>query len=119
MQIVNVVEAKSRFSELLSRAAAGERFLIQRRERSLAVLLGHEELARLERASQVAHNLALSLGQDEALLRQVENQELHPAMAAFGLWRDESELEDLADEIWRERQAESEREAVGFENPGQ
>lgn len=119
MQTINVVEAKSRFSELLSRAAAGERFLIQRRERALAVLLGHEELARLEQAAQMARHLALSLGQDAALLKQVENQELHPAMAAFGLWREESEFEDLADEIWRERQAESEREAVTFENPGQ
>jgi antitoxin (DNA-binding transcriptional repressor) of toxin-antitoxin stability system len=31
---MNVSEAKSRFSELLSRAAAGERNVIQRRERT-------------------------------------------------------------------------------------
>ena len=118
MQTINVVEAKSRFSELLSRAAAGERFLIQRRERAVAVLLGHEELARLEQAAQMARHLALSLGQDEALLKQVENQELHPAMAAFGLWRDEPEFADLSEEILWERQAENERQRVSFEDPG-
>jgi prevent-host-death family protein len=90
MEKINVVEARSRFSELLSRAAAGERFLIQRRERAVAVLLSHEELSRLEQKAHMAHHLALSLGQDEVLLKEVENQTLHPAMAAFGLWRDEA-----------------------------
>ena len=32
METINVAEAKSRFSELISRAGNGERFLIQRRE---------------------------------------------------------------------------------------
>jgi antitoxin (DNA-binding transcriptional repressor) of toxin-antitoxin stability system len=35
MEGINVAEAKSRFSELVSRAASGERFLIRRRERPL------------------------------------------------------------------------------------
>jgi prevent-host-death family protein len=118
MQTINVVEAKSRFSELLSRAAAGERFLIQRRERAVAVLLSHEELARLEQAAQMARHLALSLGQDEALLKQVEDQELHPAMAAFGLWRDEPEFSDLSETILRERHIQGERREISFEDTG-
>ena len=60
METINVAEAKSRFSELISRAATGERFIIQRRERPVAALIGAAELERLERA---ARRLALVLGQ--------------------------------------------------------
>jgi hypothetical protein len=49
--------------------------------------------------SQLACRMARALGQDEALLNQVEAQEAHPAMAAYGLWRDEPDLVTLADEI--------------------
>lgn len=109
MEDVSVGEAKSRFSELISRATAGERFLIRRRSRPVAVLIGSGELERLERMSRVAHRLALVLGQDAALLKQVEAQEVHPAMAAYGLWRDEPELVALADEIRANRQEQSSR----------
>ena len=114
METLNVAEAKSRFSELLSRAAAGERFVIQRRERPLAALIGASELERLERAVRVARRLALALGQDPAVLGRVERGELHPAMAAFGLWRDEPDLSALADEIDRERQSLPPRPEVGL-----
>ncbi|HZD56735.1 MAG TPA: type II toxin-antitoxin system prevent-host-death family antitoxin [Anaerolineales bacterium] len=103
METINVAEAKSRFSELISRAAAGERFIIQRRERPMAALIGAAELERLERTSHAARRLALALGQSEAILEKVERRELHPAMAAFGLWRDEPDLADLAEEIAAER----------------
>ena len=103
METINVAEAKSRFSELISRAASGERFVIQRRERPMAALIGTEELERLERTSRAARRLALALGQDEAILDRIERQELHPAMAAFGLWREESDLADLTEEITAER----------------
>jgi prevent-host-death family protein len=103
MESINVAEAKSRFSELISRAAAGERFIIQRRERPVAALNGTTELERLERTSRAARRLALALGQGEAILAKIERCELHPAMAAFGLWRDETDLTDLADEIAAER----------------
>ena len=36
METINVADAKSRFSELISRATSGERFIIQRRERPVA-----------------------------------------------------------------------------------
>jgi prevent-host-death family protein len=103
METINVAEAKSRFSELISRAASGERFIIQRRERPVAALIGAAELERLQRTSRAARRLALALGQDEAILDKIERRELHPAMAAYGLWRDEADLADLADEISAER----------------
>jgi prevent-host-death family protein len=103
METINVAEAKSRFSELISRAASGERFIIQRRERPVAALIGTVELEHLERTSRAARRLALALGQAETILDKIERRELHPAMAAYGLWRDESDLADLADEIIAER----------------
>ena len=103
MEAINVAEAKSRFSELISRAASGERFIIQRRARPVAALIGAVDLERLERTSRAARRLALALGQAESILEKVERGELHPAMAAFGLWRDEPDLAALADEIAAER----------------
>ena len=103
METINVAEAKSRFSELISRAASGERFIIQRRERPVAALIGAVELERLERTSRSVRRLALALGQDEALLEKVVQRELHPAMAAYGLWQDEADLASLAEEIATER----------------
>jgi len=103
VESINVAEAKSRFSELISRAAAGERFIIQRRERPVAALIGAAELERLERSSNSARRLALALGQEAAILNKVEQRELHPAMAAYGLWREETDLATLADEITAER----------------
>jgi prevent-host-death family protein len=105
MESINVADAKSRFSELISRASSGERFIIQRRERPVAALIGTEELERLERMSLAAYRLALALGQDEAILEKVEKRELHPAMAAFGLWQGETDLETLSDEIALRRQS--------------
>ena len=103
MEKINVAEAKSRFSELISRAATGERFIIQRRERPVAALIGTTELERLERTSRAARRLALALGQGETILDKIERRELHPAMAAYSLWWDEADLSELADEIAAER----------------
>lgn len=103
METINVSEAKSRFSELISRAATGERFIIQRRERPVAALIGAAELERLERTSRAARRLALALGQEEAILEKVERREVHPAMAAFGLWREEADLAALAEKVADER----------------
>ena len=103
METINVAEAKSRFSELISRAASGERFIIQRRERPVAALIGTTELERLERTSRAARRLALALGQGQVILDKIERRELHPAMSAYGLWRDEADLADLAEEIAAER----------------
>jgi prevent-host-death family protein len=112
METINVAEAKSRVSELISRAATGERFIIQRRERPVAALIGAADLERLERTSRAARRLALALGQEEAILEKVEQRELHPAMAAFGLWRDEHDLEDMAEQILEERQKPPNRSTI-------
>ena len=111
MEAVSVADAKSHLSELLSRVSAGERFQIQRRERPVAVLIGAEELERLECTSQVSRRLAAALGQDEALLTAIERGEVHPAMAAFGLWRDDPDLADLDQRIARNRAGQSPRPA--------
>jgi len=91
MNVIGTGEARRRLSELISRAAAGERFLVRRRERPMAVLIGVAELERLERRYEAASRLALSLGQSEEVIRQIEEGKEHPAMAAFGLWQDERE----------------------------
>lgn len=117
MESINVAEAKSRFSELISRAAAGERFIIQRRARPVAVLIGSAELERLERASSAARRLALALGQNKDILDKVERRELHPAMAAFGLWCEETDLASLANEIADERLKPSTRSQIDTDSP--
>jgi hypothetical protein len=64
------------------------------------------------RLSETAHRLAVILGQDADLLRQVEAEEVHPAMAAFGLWNGVEELAMLADEIAANRERPSRRVEV-------
>jgi len=114
MQSINIAEAKSRFSELVSRVSGGERFLIQRRDHPLAVLISQTELEQLERTAQLAHRLALALGQDDELLAQVEAGEIHSAMLAFSLWRDEADFETLADEIYANRKQQVVRADIGL-----
>lgn len=99
VETINVADAEGRLSELLSRVTAGERFLIQRRERPVAVLIAADELERLERNARVARRLAAALGQDEQLLEAIEQGAVHPAMAAFGLWHDDSDTADLAERL--------------------
>ena len=103
METINVAEAKSRFSELISRASAGERFIIRRRARTVAVLVSPGEFKRLECLTQAAFHLALAFGHDKPLLTHKQRGEVHPAMAAFGLWRDEDDPQKLATQINVER----------------
>jgi prevent-host-death family protein len=105
---INIAEAKSSFSELVSRTAAGERFIIRRRGRAVAALVNPAELERLERSANMAYHLALALGQNEALLEKVKRREAHPAMAAFGLWNND-EFKNLTNEIYAERESTTSR----------
>lgn len=105
MENINISEAKSRFSEFLSRAASGERFVIFRRERPLAALISAQELSRLERSAEIARRLAQMLGQSKELLASIEAGEAHPAMAAYGLWVDEDDLSDLEEAVYKNRQS--------------
>ncbi|MBU0512596.1 MAG: type II toxin-antitoxin system prevent-host-death family antitoxin [Chloroflexi bacterium] len=112
METLNTAEAKSRFSELLSRTSAGERFIIQRRERPVAALINVEELSQMERASQTARRLAEALGQSGDLLNQIDSGQVHSAMAVFGLWSDEPDLDTLTEKIIANRQNQSERSEI-------
>jgi prevent-host-death family protein len=103
---ISIAEAKSSFSELVSRTAAGERFVISRRGRAVAALINPAELEQLERTASMAHRLALALGQNAALLEAVDRREIHPAMSAFGLWAEE-EFNKLTEEIYAGREADS------------
>jgi len=91
-----------------------ERFLIRRRERPAAVLISTADLERLERGWQAARRLALALGQSAELMQQIEAKEIHPAMAAFGLWRDETDLDGLADEIDDNRRRQAPRPGMSL-----
>jgi hypothetical protein len=55
--------------------------------------------------------LALALGQDAALLEQIDRREVHPAMAVFGLWKDPS-LDHFVEEVYEARQTISDRPGV-------
>ncbi len=112
METVNISEAKSRFSEFLSRAAGGERFVILRRARPLAAIISAGELERLDRAAEITRRLAHTLGQSSDLLEGIEAGRVHPAMAAFGLWKDEEDLEDLGVQILEDRQRSASRHNV-------
>ena len=112
MEKLNMSEAKSHFSEFISRAASGERFVIFRRERPLAAIIGAGELARLERSAEIARRLAQTLGQSPILLENITAGEVHPAMAAYGLWKDEDDLADLPERLTKDRQRPSSRPKV-------
>jgi len=112
MENISISEAKSRFSEYLSRAASGERFVILRRQRPLAAIIGAGELTRLERSAEITRRLAYSLGQSKKILDDVEAGKIHPAMAAFGLWKDEADLADLEEDVKKNRQSPSSRPEV-------
>jgi len=112
MEALSVVETKRKFSDYLSRAASGERFIIQRRGRQLAALIGVDELTQLQRSQALMRRLALSMGQTPAVLDQIERGEVHPAMAAFGLWADDDDLANLAESIARNREAQPQRPAI-------
>jgi prevent-host-death family protein len=107
METINISEVKSRFSEYLSRAASGERFVIVRRARPVAALISAGELERLERLAEITRRLAQTLGQSAKLLEEIEAGKVHPAMAAFGLWKDEEDLDDLETQIISNRRASS------------
>jgi prevent-host-death family protein len=112
MENVNMSDAKSRFSEFLSRAAGGERFVILRRERPLAAVIGAGDLARLERSAEIARRLAQALGQSKQLLESIAAGDVHPAMAAYGLWNGEDDLVDLEKTVQKDRARSSSRPKV-------
>ena len=86
---VGVAEAKRRFSELLARAAfAGERFLIERRGKPIAALIGLEDLLHLEALSPRGT-------EPEA---EAEAEEPQGLLAAAGAFADYEDFEAIMEE---------------------
>jgi prevent-host-death family protein len=92
MKNISMSDAKNHLAEFVTRAASGERFMILRRERPLAAIIGAGELARLKHLAVIVRRLARVLGQSKRLLQSIEAGKTHPAMAAYGLWADEAVL---------------------------
>ena len=65
---------------------------------------------------QTVCRLALALGQDANLLEQIKCGEVHPVMAAFGLWRDDPSLDNITEEIYQRRRAASDQETTSEES---
>jgi len=96
---LNVNEVTNHFDEMITQVTKGERYLIQQANHPLAILINPSELDRLERIAQSVYQLALALGQDNALLTKIKMGQVHPIMAAFGLWADDTSLDNLTEEV--------------------
>ena len=112
MNTISVGETKSHLSEFVSRAAAGERFVIERRGRPVAALVGADTLERLERSADLLRRLAQALGQSEAILAEIASGAEHPITAAFGLMADQPEWDETVAEIYRQRRQGDRRATV-------
>jgi len=88
---INVAEAKSRFSELVNRAAYGkERFLVQRRGKPVGAIVSAEDLARLEAGEEARSGKGL--------------------LAAVGALAEVEDLDQILDDIQRQRANAMDRE---------
>ena len=112
MNTISVGETKSHLSEFVSRAAAGERFVIERRGRPIAALVGADVRERLERSADLMRRLAQALGQSETVLAEIASGVAHPITAAFGLMADQPEWDDTVVEIYRQRRRGDRRATV-------
>lgn len=94
MKVVGVSEAKAHLSSLMARAGyAGERFLIERRGKPLAALVGVEDLERLE--NEPGDDLSRPLG----------------AIALIGTWGEagDREIDAMLAEVYAERERDTGR----------
>jgi prevent-host-death family protein len=88
---IGVAEAKARFSELVNRAShGGERFLIERRGKPVGAIVSAEDLARLEGAQPAPPRRGL--------------------LAAVGAWAEMENLDEIFEEIMRQRDTRLDRE---------
>ncbi len=91
---IRVTEAKAQLSALMARVSyGGERFVIERRGRPLAALVGVEDLERLEKERGATTSRALG------------------ALALVGAWDEveEKDLDPVLDEIYAERERDTGR----------
>ncbi len=94
---VRVTEAKAHLSALMARAGyAGERYLIERRGKPLAALVGVEDLERLEAERGGLHSRSRPRG----------------ALALVGAWGEfveDGEIDTMLEEIYAARERDSGR----------
>ncbi|MDA0987728.1 MAG: type II toxin-antitoxin system Phd/YefM family antitoxin [Chloroflexi bacterium] len=89
--ILGVGEAKKRFSELMSRVAyRRERFIIERHGKPMVALVSAEDLERLEQESVASIGL----------------------LAAVGAWSEYQELDQVVEDIYRQREQVQDRPVV-------
>jgi prevent-host-death family protein len=92
MRTISAMELRRRMGELLDRASAGERIIVERDRRPLAVLVPYEDAVRLEEPPDAARARAL------AALDRLDD--LAGRMAAQ---RDSANLPDATDLVRQER----------------
>ena len=114
MAIVNISvgDAKAKFSELISRAAAGERFVIRRRDKPVAAIIGTDDLERLDGRQKAAAAIARKLGHKTSVIRDIELGKVHPLLALYGTWENQPEWDEIAKLIYRNRRRKSKRPVV-------
>ena len=79
---LSVADAKKHLSELMSRVAYNkERFLIERHGKPMAALVSTEDLAKLEQQPKIGQGL----------------------LAAAGAWSEFDELDQMVEDIYRQR----------------
>lgn len=91
---IRVTEAKAQLSALMARVGyGGERFVIERRGRPLAALVGVEDLERLEKERGATTSRALG------------------ALALVGAWgeAEENDLDAVLDDIYADRERDTGR----------
>lgn len=89
--VLSVADAKKHLSELMSRVAYNqERFLIERRGKPMAALVSVEDLARLEQQPAITKGL----------------------LAAVGAWSEFDELDQMVEDIYKQRREALDREVT-------
>ncbi len=91
---LSVADAKKHLSELMSRVAYNqERFLIERHGKPMAALVSAEDLARLEQEPKTGQGL----------------------LAAVGAWSEFDELDQMVEDIYKQRTEALDREVNLYE----
>jgi prevent-host-death family protein len=109
---ISVGDAKSRFSEMISRAASGERFVIRRRNRPIAALISTNDLERLEGRQQMGADLARRFGQKASIVQAIETGQVHPLVAFYGIWAKQSEWDTIVSDAYKNRSSKRKRPVV-------
>ncbi len=109
---ISVGDAKSRFSEMISRVASGERFVIRRRNKPVAALISTADLEKLDDRQKIAADVARHLGKKASIVRALETGQLHPLVAFYGAWADQPEWDNIVTDIYKNRISKRKRASV-------